>query len=87
MQPEHIVRVAAAIVLALGTITACDLDGTYTGLGDGALPGDPLNPWPMAATCDCAGGGACPTADVATGEVDDGTLDVDDLIGLCSEPR
>jgi hypothetical protein len=82
MQLEHIVRVAAAIVLALGFTTGCGLDGTYTGLGDGALPGDPLNPWPLAVTCDCGGGGACPTADVATGEVDNGALDVDDLTGL-----
>ena len=82
MQPKHIAGVVAAIVLALGFTTGCGLDDTYTGLGNGALPGDPLNPWPLAVTCDCAGGGACPTADGTTGEVDDGTLDVDDLTGL-----
>lgn len=82
MQPERFVRVAAAIVLALGFATGCGLDDTYTGLGDSALKGDPLNPWPLAVTCDCVGSGTCSTADGATSEVDEGTLDVDDLSGL-----
>ncbi len=43
---------------------ACGIDETYTGLGDGALPGDPLNPTSQPAACEvecnCTGG-AVPT--------------------------
>ena len=76
------VATAASLVVALGFTAGCGLDDTYTGLGDGAHRGDPLKPWPIAVTCDCVGGGACTTADAAAGEVDNGTLDVDDLSGL-----
>jgi hypothetical protein len=78
-------RSASRILLVAMTLTcaaACGLDETYTGLGDGALKGDPLNPWPIAVTCDCVGGGGCTQADTATGEVDNGTLDVADLTGF-----
>lgn len=33
-------------------VSACGLDETYTGMGSGALPGDPLNPIPVEATVD-----------------------------------
>lgn len=43
-------------------LAACGIDETYTGLGDGALPGDPLNPveQPVACEveCECTGGGS-----------------------------
>ena len=82
MQAGRWTHRALAALLALGLAPACGLDETYTGLGEGALKGDPLNPWPVAVVCDCTGGGSCSTADTATGDVDDGTLNVDDLAGL-----
>jgi hypothetical protein len=48
---------AGAMVLLLAS---CGLDETYTGLGDGALPGDPLRPVEQNAVCEvecnCTGG-------------------------------
>jgi hypothetical protein len=46
-------RVIWVVVAVLAVqLTACGIDETYTGLGDGALPGDPLNPIEQpAANC------------------------------------
>ncbi|MBM4370931.1 MAG: hypothetical protein FJ098_04715 [Deltaproteobacteria bacterium] len=65
-------------------LAACGLDETYTGMGEGALPGDPLNPDPVACegldcpacTCNCGGDGPAEDA-----EEDTGQLEVDDLTG------
>ena len=72
------------LLLAVLALAACGLDETYTGMGEGALPGDPLKPLSSecglecpACTCNCTGGGA--TDDAGSGDV--GQLDVEDLTG------
>lgn len=82
MQAGRSAHWALAALFTLGLVPACGLDETYTGLGQGALPGDPLKPWPQAVVCECVGGGGCTTTDTATGEVDNGTLEVADLTGM-----
>ncbi len=77
-------RLLLAALLCVGVV-ACGIDETYTGLGKGALPGDPLNPREPAAACssdpectcncNCTGG---PAADVAE---DVPLVVVDDLSG------
>jgi hypothetical protein len=78
--------VARVVGLGLGLLvaaTACGLDETYTGMGNGAVPGDPLYPQATgSAACECAGGGAACPGDTAGGDVDHGALGVDDLTGL-----
>lgn len=81
MQAGRGSRWALVALFALGFVPACGLDETYTGLGEGALKGDPLNPWPQAIVCECVGGGGCTASDTAGGDVDNGTLDVADLTG------
>jgi len=48
------------LVIVAVQFAACGIDETYTGLGDGALPGDPLSPveQPVACEveCNCSGG-------------------------------
>jgi hypothetical protein len=63
-------RVLLATLVALG---GCGLDESYTGLGAGALPGDPLNP--------NGGGGACAVERADAGWIDAGVLNVADLTG------
>lgn len=66
------------VLLALSAIAwGCGLDESYTGLGEGALPGDPLRPNPtqVLVDCGCQGGGP------DTSGADLGALDVDDLTG------
>ncbi len=78
-------RLCSLLVPLMVLITACGLDETYTGMGEGALPGDPLHPSTTqecntdcpACECNCTGGGAAD--DVASGDA--GSLDVDDLTG------
>lgn len=60
---------------------ACGLDEHYTGMGEKALPGEPLGPATTDATitcpsltCNCVGGGDATT--------NTGTLDVDSLAGF-----
>ena len=66
-------------------VVACGLDETYTGMGEGALPGDPLNPTPAECTgfecpsCECNCTGRGPAADAGPGDV--GELDTEDLTG------
>ncbi len=82
MQAGRRSRWALVALFTLGFVPACGLDETYTGLGEGALKGDPLNPWPQAIVCECVGGGGCGASDTAGGDVDNGTLEVADLTGL-----
>lgn len=54
-------RVTLIVLAAIAVqFAACGIDETYTGLGDGALPGDPLKPVEQPATCEvecnCTGG-------------------------------
>ena len=77
-------RARSLLVPLLFLLAACGLDETYTGMGEGALPGDPLNPLPQecgtdcpACECNCTGGG--PADDAGAGDA--GQLDVDDLTG------
>lgn len=42
----------ALVVVAAWATTACGLDETYTSMGQGALPGDPLKPIPVHAIVD-----------------------------------
>lgn len=77
-------RLCSLLVPLFLVLAACGLDETYTGMGEGALPGDPLNPLPGACSadcpaceCNCTGGG--PVDDAGPGDV--GSLDVDDLTG------
>ena len=69
-------RLCSAFVLVTSLLVACGLDETYTGMGEGALPGDPLNPDDSiecpSCECNCAGGDST---------VDAGELDVEDLTG------
>ena len=62
-----------ALVVLLVMVAACDTDEYYTGMGTGAIPGDPLYPKPGAdATC----------ATVQDTAVADTTLTVADLKGF-----
>jgi hypothetical protein len=78
-------RLRSLLLPLLLLLAACGLDETYTGMGEGALPGDPLHPSTSqecntdcpACECNCTGGG--PADDVAGGDA--GTLDVEDLTG------
>ena len=81
-------RVRAALVVALcasGALGAgCGIDEYYTGMGEGALPGEPLNPNTPVVSCDqdpvcvCQGGGGG-GGDTTGGDI---TIDVDDLSGF-----
>ena len=74
-----------SLVFIFALAAGCGIDETYTGLGEGALPGDPLNPIDPVAECpDCpscnCNCGTGPVADVAP-EVH-GAMSVDDLAGF-----
>ena len=74
-------QLAAAAVLAAGVLWGCGLDETHTGLGEGALPGDPL--WPVDDQCEAVDCGCSP--DARTSDADDidyGQLAVEDLVGV-----
>ena len=72
----------AAVLVSLLICPTCEIDETYTGLGEGALPGDPLRPIPIPCNADCGSGTAsCPDMGNTGADVDYGTLDVDDLTG------
>ena len=68
----------ALLLAVVIVVSGCGLDEFYTDLGDGALPGDPLNPLEPNVNCgldgdvlcSCQGGGPSPTADVAMGADD-----------------
>ncbi len=54
-------RVSSILLVFMAMqLAGCGIDETYTGLGDGALPGDPLNPVEQPAACEvecnCTGG-------------------------------
>ena len=69
-------RLCTALVLVASFLVACGLDETYTGMGEGALPGDPLNSDdPIecpSCECNCTGGET---------PVDVDELDIEDLTG------
>lgn len=72
------------ILLGLGLllVAGCGIDDNYTGLGEGALPGDPLNPIEQTCTCtNCTGGGSTTVEDIQLPEGDT-TLSVEDLTGM-----
>ena len=72
----------AAILVSLLVCPSCGVDETYTGLGEGALPGDPLRPTPIACTTDCSSGTtSCADGGNTGADVDYGTMEVDDLTG------
>lgn len=77
---------AAAGALALGVL-ACGIEEFPTSLGRGAIPGDPLNPWPVPVevscdvTCNCTGGGGGADVPVQPPACDDVAFGVDDLSG------
>ena len=58
----------------------CGLDETYTGMGEGALPGDPLRPNNPEVVVDC-GCPPCNGQPADVGETDYGQLIIDDLTG------
>lgn len=71
------IRHVLSVLSVAALVAACGLDETYTGLGKGALPGDPLNPVPQPVlidedlfSCNCRGGGG-PAADVPLATVAD----------------
>ena len=78
-------RLCSLLLPLLVLFAACGIDETYTGMGEGALPGDPLHPSTNeacntdcpACECNCTGGG--PADDVAVGDA--GSIDVEDLTG------
>lgn len=72
LRPLPSALAAAGLALLLASL-GCGYEEAYTGMGDGAIPGDPLRPkGGTTCTCECKGGGS----------EDDGRLDVDDLSGL-----
>jgi hypothetical protein len=68
-------RLPWTILLLLVSTSACGIDDNYTGLGNGALPGDPLKPLPVSASvdvvippcpeCNCAPADVMPDIEVA----------------------
>jgi hypothetical protein len=58
---------ACVVVMALAAlaIASCILDEHYTGLGDKALPGDPLRPIQPDIVCQGGGGGTLGVADLS----------------------
>jgi hypothetical protein len=69
--------------LLLAGVASCGLDESYTGLGKGAMPGDPLNPGESPAACaedpECTCNCNCTGGPVADAESDGPTVIVDDL--------
>ena len=62
-------------VLCIFVLAGCGLDEHYTGMGDRALPGDPLNPIKTDAVCQ----GTVTPPKSGCEELGDGKLDVADL--------
>lgn len=77
-----IARSALVLTLAFGVVfaTGCGIEEFYTDMGEGALPGDPLNP--LVPEVDCQGEFNCECTGGGTGECQGVTLPVDDLAGL-----
>ncbi len=82
-------RMLLTLSLLLAFIPACGLDESYTGLGDGALPGDPLKPVEPSVQCqvecECTGGsGPADTkpqgSDVVVADLADRGYRVDSLV-------
>ncbi len=62
-----------------GLVWSCGIDEHYTGLGDKALPGDPLNPVGQDVIAACP---PCECDDAIGADIDPGTLNVGDLTGF-----
>jgi hypothetical protein len=82
---ESRVAVASRLVpflIAVAGIAGCGMDERYTGMGKGALPGDPLKPVVQDVACFCQGGGGdCPEPE-ADGSSADAGPGPSDLAGL-----
>ncbi|MFH1531746.1 MAG: hypothetical protein ABIK09_13555 [Pseudomonadota bacterium] len=68
-------RQCSLLVPLLLVLAACGLDETYTGMGEGALPGDPLHPSAQEGGT-CAAPAECPSCEVSLG-----TMEEEDLTG------
>ncbi|MBN1946950.1 MAG: hypothetical protein JW797_14850 [Bradymonadales bacterium] len=73
--------VAGSLLLAM-LLSVCGIDEQYTGMGQSALPGDPLRPNTPVVIVDC---GPCPSCDAGTGDsqqADYGQMTADDLTSM-----
>ena len=67
--------------VAISLLAGCGIDDNYTGLGKGALPGDPLNPTVQKVECtNCTGGGGGGDRDIVLPSGDT-SISVEDLTG------
>lgn len=66
-------RPCSLLVPLLLVLAACGLDETYTGMGEGALPGDPLHPSTQEGG-NCDEPTECPSCEVSLGTMDEGEL-------------
>ena len=77
--------ISLVVVSGLLLVVACGIEEYYTGMGEGALPGEPLNPQAPAVNCNldvvcgCQGGVVVPAGDATQVEI---TIDVADLSGF-----
>jgi hypothetical protein len=70
-----------AATAAISLLAGCGIDDNYTGLGKGALPGDPLNPTVQKVECtNCTGGGGGGGQDIVLPSGDT-SISVEDLTG------